>query len=57
MAEEFQTPTEAFQWARIRDLEAALRDIGDASRAEDADPLEWATWAHDRAQAALNGEK
>lgn len=31
----------------------ALREIADAERVENADPLEWAVWAHDFARQAL----
>lgn len=38
---------------RVRELREALEWIADAERAEDADALEWATEAHERAQSAL----
>lgn len=37
---------------RDRCLEA-LEEIADAERVENADPLEWATWAHERAREAV----
>lgn len=41
---------------RLHRCERALREIGDAVKAQDADSLEWATWAHDLARTALEGE-
>lgn len=32
---------------------SALREIASAERVENADPLEWATWAHDLARDTL----
>ncbi len=37
----------------VSPLVEALREIGDAAKAQDADALEWATWAHDLAQERL----
>lgn len=38
---------------RFAALLAPLREIANAEKAQDADPLEWATWAHDLARETL----
>lgn len=43
----------AYDSRDVEPLLAALREIGNVEKAQDADALEWAMWAHDLAHETL----